>query len=303
MKNRIGNKGASFIIGAFFGIIILLLFTLASKIAYSDSGYMLTYYPDESAKEFTVCIEGEINPTNQSFTITDIQDKKTTINPFVIVNDAKYAFNTSVRNEQMKERISELKIGCNKVKFGAASDSEFLLEIGYNPHWRPVVKNLQIRGLKSNEHSKFFIVIEDPESYKQGLQTSLWIKDVTSSHTQRIVYNESFEGLSNEVKLDSGNYRAYMRVYDGYAWSDTYEVFFTVMVVRTDEFFYLKVNDAQRDDEPIAYDGKIPIAISQTQGKGIRELVRVYDGMYVVLWKSKNYVQWIAHTVKNEYIG
>jgi hypothetical protein len=306
-RDMMGNKKESSWLKSLAGFMtafaVLLLFCAFSILSYSESGYTVTRYPGEPFTEFTVCMEGEANPTEQYFSLNDTQDNNPTVNPFVVINNNRYAYNISLKDTGMREAIRDLKLGCNKVKFGSASDTEFTLTLEYKQHWRPLVKSLQVRGLRAGEDSAFFVDVEDVDSYGSGLKTNLKVIDVTSRHSQRVVFNETFEGLKRDVDLGMGNYVAEVRVFDGYVWSDTYQTSFTVTVVRTDEHLYLKTVAFEQDDVVGEWDGWIPLPIRDSDKKEVRKVKRAYNGMYVVVWRTSNFVRGFFYKLKRDYFS
>ncbi|MFC2162587.1 hypothetical protein ACFLRF_02815 [Candidatus Altiarchaeota archaeon] len=298
------NKGWVKSFAGFMGLLAIVLLVIAlSLLSYSNEGYLLTKYAGEPYKEFTLCIEGEVNPSQQRFTLNDTRDGKPTVNPFVMVNGKNYAYNKTITDEEMIQPLQDLTVGCNKIRFGSAGDTQFDLQIRYKQHYRPVIKNLDVRGLKAGEKTIFFIIVDESWTYIKEFQSRLKITDITSRYKQPVVYDERFDGLKTETELGMGNYLVEAQIFDKTVWSDTYETPLYVTVVRTNEHMALRKADVMEDDSPGQWDEWIPVVIREADSSEMRKGKRMWNGFYVLGWRVMNYLDGQHEHYKQEYFG
>ncbi|MFH0861612.1 MAG: hypothetical protein V1875_01145 [Candidatus Altiarchaeota archaeon] len=265
---------------------LLLLFTVVvvvvtfSILSYSASGYTFVKYPGVDGLA-VVCIEGEAGPTNQTITVMNA-GKNSTVNPYVEVNGVRYVFNYSVDETGVRQATDELVLGCNNVSFGADSEGRFKVRIDYLSHWRPVVKTLEINNLMAGHSSRYFISTQDGESGRI-VRSRLNITDITRDTDRQPRYDLEFNGSAVRYRLEEpGNYKAAIQVYDGYVWSDAYEVGYTAHVIQTDDVKRAYRTYEVGDDPVQEHGGILPVAIKPSDGDAMRMAKRAVDGGYVL---------------------
>jgi hypothetical protein len=266
----------------------VLLFVSLSLVSYSTSGYTLVKYPRTEGAA-VVCVEGEVQPTNQTITVINDGDAPT-MNPYVIVNGIGHEFNMSVSDKGYRQRTDALVLGCNNVTYGADTETQFKVKLEYLSHWRPVVKYLEIGNLQVGHSTRYFISAEEPD--KRPVEASrLNITDITRDVESPVFYAE-FNGSGVRYKMEEpGNYKADMQVYDGYVWSDVYEVGFTSHVITTEE-----QKKAYRlyelQDDPVAENpGIIPPAVKPGDNDGLKMAKRAINGAYLLVRRTADYVK------------
>jgi len=265
-----------------------VVFVTVCYVMYSLSGYTFTKYPGV-AGEAIVCTEGEVAPSNQSITIINDGDAPT-VNPKVAINGVDNDFNVTVSDKGVRLWTDAMKLGCNNITYTADSDTRFKVKIDYMSHWRPIVDALEINNLLVGQNARYFISTPDADP-RRIVRSTLNLTDITKDEALPAT-NMEFNGSTVRYKIEEpGNYQADMQVYDGYAWSDVYEVGFTAHVIQTDE-----IKNAVRilempDDTPLESPTTPPLLINPKDNSGLIFLKRVVNGGYY-LWKiASDYVK------------
>jgi hypothetical protein len=274
------------IIFVFFLVIISLVI---STMTYSTSGYTFVKYPRVSGN-VTVCVEGEVNPTGQwvSF-ISD--DERPTINPYVSVNGRRLAFNMTVPEESKRYEIENISLGCNRIEYGADTDTQFKLRIGYMSHWRPIVRSLEASNIQAGHSVRFFLDSEDPLG--ANITTSrLNLTDISMvDYPVEVVYRE-FNGSTVNYRIENpGNYKADMQVSNGHVWADVYEASFTVHVITTEIRTKAYRSRPLEDDPVIENQRGFPQAIREGDNSLLRGLKRISNGGYIAAIRIGDYIK------------
>jgi len=266
-----------------------IVFATAALISYSIEGYTFTKYPKVPG-EAVICIEGEVNPTNQSITV--INDGQTpTVNPAVVVNDETFHFNMTIADKGARRRIDTLKLGCNRIRYYADSDTQFKVKTEYLSHWRPVVKYLEIGNLQVGHTVRYFIYTEDADS-RPIVKSIINITDITKNVRQGPVFDAEFEGPAVRYRMEQpGNYKADMQVFDGYVWSDVWEAGFTAHVITTEEQKKTYRLYMLADDPVVENDGYIPIALKPDDNGGMKMAKRAVNGAYTLVKRGSDYLR------------
>ncbi|MFH1054477.1 MAG: hypothetical protein V1744_00115 [Candidatus Altiarchaeota archaeon] len=265
----------------------ILLFSF-SFMTYSTTGYTFTKYPKVEG-DVIVCVEGEVDPTNQ--TITIINDGEVpTVKPWVRINGKIHQFDSEVAYSGVSYETYDIKLGCNRIKFGAESETQFKVRLNYLSHWRPLVKRLEVSNMLVGLNSRYFIATEDADN-RQVVKSRLKITDITERVFQSVVLDREFEGSSVMYKIvRPGNYRAEMQVYDGSVWSDFYGAVFTSHLISTGVYETAYREDAIKDDEVVEQDAYVPVAIKPEDNKRLIMFKRVLNGGYVLATWTADFV-------------
>jgi len=262
---------------------LIVLFVTLSLASYSTSGYTLTKYSgmDGSA---VICVEGEVTPTNQSITVINT-DEEPTVNPHVTVNGERHMFNMNVTDVGVRRKTQSLRLGCNNVTYGADSDTKFKVRFEYLSHWRPVVKYLEIGNLQVGHNTRYFISTEDADR-RPIVKSKLNITDITRE-LAKPVFDGEFNGSAVRFRMDEpGNYKADMQVYDGYAWSDVYEVGFTSHVITTEEQKKAYRTYSLADDPVLRHGGLVPAEIMPDDNDAVKPFKRGVNGAYMLVKRT-----------------
>ena len=197
--------------------------------------------------------------------------------------------------------IDDLRVGCNDVSYGASSDNQFKVRVGYKSHYRPTIKYLEIGNMKVGHNVRYFLATEDWED-RPVVMGRLNITDITRSLERHVFYSQ-FNGSATRFKMDEpGNYRGTIQVFDGVVWSDVYEASFQSHVITTDEQVMATVTRILEDDEPASYDGYIPAYISPDLHPAKATVKRTTNGAYILtksIWESAS---WLISDLKARYI-
>ncbi len=254
---------------------LTVLFITLSLASYSTTGYTLTKYPGLHGSA-VVCVEGEVNPTNQSITVINSGDEPT-VNPWVDVNGDMHLFNMTVDEVGVRKQTMSLQLGCNNVTYGADSDTKFKVRVEYLSHWRPEVKYLDIGNLQVGHSVRYFIGADD------AVKSRLNITDITRD-TAKPIFEGEFNGTAVRFKIEeAGNYKAGVQVYDGYVWSDLYEAGFTAHVITTNEHKKTVRVYELEDDDVLEHGGIVPIEIMPDDSESLRLGKRAWNGAYMLV--------------------
>jgi hypothetical protein len=283
------SEGAGSLVRYLLVFTAAVVFATASLLSYSTEGYTLAKYPglDGSA---VVCVEGEVDPTNQTITVLN-DGEEPTVNPHVTVNGVRHDFNYTLGDKGLRQRTNALRLGCNEVSLGADTDTAFKARIEYLSHWRPVVKYLEIGNLQVGHSVRYFISTEDADGRKAEV-SRLNITDITRN-IENTVFSGEFNGSAVRYKMEEpGNYKADMQVYDGYVWSDWYEAGFTSHVITTEEQRKAYKLHALEDDPVRETEGYVPAAIHPDDNPGIKWMKKGVDGCYMLVKRTVDYARY-----------
>ncbi len=273
------------------GVLILsiLAFMIISTNSYSENGYTITHYPNDDNLEFRICIEGEGKPSDQEFRINDKADEFITKNPYLIINGNKKTVNEILDGNSRIVVADLLELGCNEIIIGAENNSEYTIDIRYTPYWKTVITSISTINLKSySEQARIKINPSDITYKATSLRTQIRLIDITKIGKWNTIMDETFEGLEKELFLTSGKYIIETRIYDGNGWSDTYTGNLTVTVEKKT----MRIPLTKKIADSITYnrwDKWIPLPIKGDDYNIVKKSKRLYNGMYVVIWKILNY--------------
>jgi hypothetical protein len=259
---------------------LIVLFITLSLASYSSDDYTLTKYPGLAGNAI-VCVEGEVDPTNQTITVINLGETHT-VNPYVTINGVRHAYNMSVSDLGVRQKTQSLRLGCNNITYGAASDTKFKVRVEYLSHWRPVVKYLEIGNLRVGHSTRYFISTADADKHPI-VKSKLNITDITRDIASQ-VFDVEFNGTAVRYRMgEPGNYKASMQVYDGYVWSDVYEVGFTSHVITTEEQKKAYRAYVLDDDPVLRHGGFIPTEIKPDDNKAFVSFKRGVNGAYILV--------------------
>lgn len=273
-----------------------MLYFIGSLASYSLTGYEFTHYPHVGKNELEICIEGDVQPTQQSYSITDVNDGLDTLNPFISVNGEKHSYQTNLSNSKIDKKIDNLRLGCNTVSFGS-SRGVFRVNLDYQPHFRPKPEYLEVKNLRAGKSNKFFISTGSLRPEK----TRLVLMDVTKTKPSTI-FDQSFPGSTADIQVyEPGNYLARVQVHDGHLWSDIYETPFSIHVISTTELKGLVRTHEMVDEQPKKSRYRLPIQIEPDDDEASRALKRLVQGAYILTWRLFNYIQWPIQQLLDKY--
>jgi hypothetical protein len=270
-------------------ITVLLLALTVALYSYSTTGYTLVKYPGRDG-DAVVCVEGEVSPSNQTLTIINA-DSRPTENPYVNINGVRYEFNLSVSDKAVRQRSDALRLGCNRISFGAQSDTQFEVRIDYQSHWRPTIDYLEVNNLLVGHASRYFIATHDAAK-RPVVMSRLNITDVSKDTVGNPKFDAQFNGSVIRYTMEQpGNYKADMQAFDGYVWSDVYEVGFTVHVIQTDEQ-KLATRLYEVPDDPVQENnGPVPVAVKPGDYEVVKLAKRAVDGTYMLYKAVSGFVR------------
>ncbi len=178
-------------------------------------------------------IEGDLNPTDQSIYIGDVAtDDVGVYNISVNVNGIIYGYNGTLKNSGIEWSTYSLTSGKNFMEV-TPSDSPVVAIVTYTPQWKPRIIKYNMIGLAKDVPTKISITSSDRNKGQPILKSYVMIKALEDDE---IVYDESFDGTSTIITIDDiGDYIAYMSVFDGVGWSDTYFVKFGVYLTKQEQ--------------------------------------------------------------------
>ena len=282
----------------FFTVMILIIGV--ARYNYSQNGYTYMKYQDIDS-HFKLCIEGEVNPTNQTVSVVN-DGEQATENAWIRVNNATYLFEGTIAQTGFMQKIDSLKVGCNDISIGSQSNTQFEMNINYVTHYRPIINYLEIGNMKVGHNVRYFIATQNFETQKIN-RSRLNITDVTRTLERRVFYDE-FEGAAIRFKMDEpGNYRADMQVFDGEVWSDIYQSSFQSHVIVTDEQSKATRTFLLEDDMSIQNDLTIPIAIEPDERDWKKEVGRTANGGYHIYLRVKNLVLNHINQIQKKYLN
>ncbi len=269
---------------------LVLVFATGSWLSYSTEGYTMVKYPGVDGR-YVVCVEGEVDPTNQTITVSG-EGEEPTVNPYVAVNGVRHIFNLTVENDAYRQPTDALKLGCNVVEYGADTDTMFSVKVDYLSHWRPVVRYLEIGNLMVGHDVRYFISTEDADR-REIVTSRLNITDITHDMHAKPILSREFSGPATRYMMEQpGNYKADIQVFDGYVWSDVWEVGFTAHVITTDEQkrayrTYILVDDPVKEN-----DGYVPAAVKPDDYDALKASKKFMNGAYMLSGRVWDYVSY-----------
>jgi hypothetical protein len=156
------------------------------------------------------------------------------------------------------------------------------VRVDYLSHWRPVVRYLELGNLMVGHNSRYFISTEDADTRPIEL-SRINITDITRDVKVMPAINEEFEGTAIRLVMEQpGNYKADVQVFDGFVWSDVYEVGYTVHVISTDEQKKAYPLYELSDDPAMESADGFPPVIRPDDGAGMKGLKRAANGGYIL---------------------
>jgi len=275
---------------------LIVVFATASWLSYSTTGYTMVKYPGVDGR-YVVCVEGEVNPTNQTITVSG-DGGEPTVNPYVTVNGIRHVFNFTVEGDSYRQPTDAFTLGCNEVEYDADTDNMFSVKVDYLSHWRPVVRYLEIGNLIVGHEVRYFISTEDAD--KREIVTSrLNITDITHDMYAKPIMSREFKGPATRYMMEQpGNYKADLQVHDGYVWSDIWEVGFTAHVITTDEQKKAYRTYTLEDDPIRENEGLIPAAVRPDDNDALKASKKFIDGAYMFLGRVGDYLTYQALEAK-----
>ncbi|MBU0763116.1 MAG: hypothetical protein KKD39_08840 [Candidatus Altiarchaeota archaeon] len=268
----------------------LLMVVMASYSGYSMKGYSLTRYPGENGT-VTLCIEGEVTPTNQTISVATSEPGNVWIK----------ANNKQVVNETVEENktyhLDNLFLGCNLLEYGSYDVNEsFDFRISYVSHYRPEIVYLESANMKAESIVRYRISVKD--SLNNPVEkTWLNITDISGKREVPFAYLVYSGPAKDHMMPNPSDYRAVMQVSDGVAMSDIYEAKYTTHVIQMD----LQTNAVRiaelKDDEPVEYDGLYPPAIIADEHVSIKGFKRSLNGLYITSKKATYYMVYLARKI------
>lgn len=221
-KNPIKRRRIIIVITFVISLAVLGIFANPQSMAYAVTVKGNTTYP--------FSVEGDLNPTNQIIYIGDIctDDTGAQILSFG-VNGFAYRYNESLNNSGFETNIYSLTSGKNVLKM-SPSDSPVVAIVTYTPQWKPQIQTLEITGLAKGAPSQFSIISTDRNIGQPISKSYMMIKSLDSDE---IVYDGNFNGTNTTITIDDiGEYIAYISVFDGFGWSDTYFIKFGIYLTK-----------------------------------------------------------------------
>jgi|GEM_PF-3845983 len=298
MAKKKTEPGAGPLIRFFLLMSMLALYVAVSAISYSQMGYTLVKHPGIEGGA-TICIEGEVHPTNQSITLVNDYEVPTE-RPWVMVNGDQRTLNGTLEGNWTFKTTS-LKLGCNEVSYGADAETRFKVHLDYQAHYRPRIKYLEIGNMKVGHNVRYFLATEDWEE-RPPVMGRINITDITK-RLWRDVHYAQFNGSATRFRMEEpGNYRASLQVFDGEVWSDIYEASFQSHVITTDEQVTATVTEEIDDDEPLEYEGWVPTYIEPTEHNSKKTFKRIVNGAYIFTKTVGESAIWLISDLNARYL-
>ena len=221
-KNPIKRRRIIIVITFIVSLAILGIFANPQSMAYVVTFRVNATYP--------FSVEGDLNPTDQTIYVGDIcTDDVGVQNLSFGINDFVYRYNGSLKNSGFEKNIYSLTSGKNVLKM-SPSDSPVVAIVTYTPQWKPQIQKLEISGLAKGAPSQFSIISTDKNKGQPISKSYIMIK---SLEDDGIVYDGIFDGASTTIIIDDiGEHIAYISVFDGVGWSDTYFIKFGVYLTK-----------------------------------------------------------------------
>ena len=280
-------------IGLFIAAALAMIFIMVPTLyfAYPYSGYTWTHFP-ETDSNFSFSIEGNMPPINQTLIFTSYNASAPASDPVVIINGNTTDY-AGILDETTAIDIDFLRNGINTVSTGSSSGT-YSLVINYTPHWKPVIKRLDIPNLKAGEMAVFTIVVED--NSRDIVSSNIVIGEDKENGIE--LYNLEFDGHETAAIIeDPGNYVAYVNVFDGVGWSGYYETSFTTNFVTTHEQLR---TDPMSDPEIMESSWGFPSVISQNDNAIAVFMKKDVNAFHMTYLNTKNLLKHYTNTIMSK---
>ena len=280
-------------IGLFVAAALAMIFIMVPTLyfAYPYSDYTWTHFP-ETNSNFSFSIEGNMPPINQTLIFTSYNASAPASDPVVIINGNTTDY-AGILDETTAIDIDFLRNGINTVSTGSSSGT-YSLVINYTPHWKPVIKRLDIPNLKAGEMAVFTIVVED--NSRDIVSSNIVIGEDKENGIE--LYNLEFDGHETAAIIeDPGNYVAYVNVFDGVGWSGYYETSFTTNFVTTHEQLR---TDPMSDSEIMESSWGFPSVINQNDNAIAVFMKKDVNAFHMTYLNTKNLLKHYTNTIMSK---
>ena len=280
-------------IGLFIAAALAMIFIMVPTLyfAYPYSDYTWTHFP-ETNSNFSFSIEGNMPPINQTLIFTSYNASAPASDPVVIINGNTTDY-AGILDETTAIDIDFLRNGINTVSTGSSSGT-YSLVINYTPHWKPVIKRLDIPNLKAGEMAVFTIVVED--NSRDIVSSNIVIGEDKENGIE--LYNLEFDGHETAAIIeDPGNYVAYVNVFDGVGWSGYYETSFTTNFVTTHEQLR---TDPMSDSEIMESSWGFPSVINQNDNAIAVFMKKDVNAFHMTYLNTKNLLKHYTNTIMSK---
>ncbi len=285
-------KSGKWLTLALMGASLTTIFVILAFAGYSNDGYSLMRYPGNTGN-VVVCIEGEINPENQ--TVSVLGDSPTPYSSWVTLNSKTVINESSATN--ITNETDTLRVGCNILEYGSSDENAtFKVVLSYKSLYRPKVTFLEAADLKASYPVRYHIAVKD--SMNSPVKRS-WINitDVTGGRSRPLAHL-AFDGPSVTYNMpDPGDYRALVQVSDGHTISDVYSVAFTSHVLATPLQVGAYAIDEVPDDKPIKRGGPFTPLINPNDHELLKGLKRAFNGAYITYKIMADYAGNLARDI------